>query len=500
MRTKLAWSRVWGRWLAIVSLSVACSGAIVTGKETEKKSHTTTAPQELRAVWASTLSPCMNSPEEIQALVSAVRRAHINTVIAQVRHRGNTWYNSEIEPPAPEWSERKGFDPLATLLREAHEPTTGAQRLDVYAWFNIFSFGDPDSTRTKGLGTALRHKIRDWLSYDTSGTRTTFLDPGLPEVQEHLLSLIEECVRKYDVDGVNLDFIRYPETEAGYHPRAIERFNRLYGRSGTPSPNDPQWNEFRRAQVTGFVRRVAATVWSVRPNAVVSVCAVGFGAPAADGDFTKSAPYRQVHQDWAGWAREGCVDIVTRMGYKREHVAAHAKQFRDWAALSRRLQDECAGRLVTLGIGGFFNSTTGTLAQYRVAKELGLGTSLFSYWRPTVESDTTKAYGAESPFWDLLGQEIYPEAVDPPRPTWRNAVATLAVSVRDPKGRALDGAQVSVSGKASKQERADGNGWAVFVNLTPGKYRIEVKSGSQRLVREVEAKAGKVDFVKLTLK
>ncbi len=45
MRTKLAWSRVWGRWLAIVSLSVACSGAIVTGKETEKKSHTTTAPK-----------------------------------------------------------------------------------------------------------------------------------------------------------------------------------------------------------------------------------------------------------------------------------------------------------------------------------------------------------------------------------------------------------------------------------------------------------------------
>jgi hypothetical protein len=116
-----------------------------------------------------------------------------------------------------------------------------------------------------------------------------------------------------------------------------------------------------------------------------------------------------------------------------------------------------------------------------------------------VESDSTKAYGAENPFWDLLGREIYPETMDPPRPRWRKAVATLAVSVRSAKARPSDGAEVSVGGKASRPERADGNGWAVFVNLTPGKYRVEVKSGSQKLVRSVEAKAGTVNFVRLTL-
>ena len=88
--------------------------------------------------------------------------------------------------------------------------------------------------------------------------------------------------------------------------------------------------------------------------------------------FADTAPYRQVHQDWDGWARAGLVDIVTRMGYKREHVPLHAEHFRGWADLSRRLQDD-SRRPITIGIGGYFNAPDAVIAQYREAVARGDG-------------------------------------------------------------------------------------------------------------------------------
>lgn len=435
---------------------------------------TSSSQAQLRAVWASTLSPCMNSPQEIRDLVAAVRRAYLNCIIAQVRHRGMTFYRSKIEPPAASWAQQKDFDPLATLLAQAHEITSGSQRLDVYAWFNVFNFGNEETT---SLTAEQRQRIRAWFSRTTTGSLTHFLDPAIPEVQEYLLSIIRECVENYPVDGVNLDFIRYPEEEAGYHPTAIARFQKLYHRQDTPTPTDPQWNEFRREQVSGFVRRCAAEVWSIRPDAMVTVCAVGFGGAPPNDDFTRSSPYRQVHQDWARWAREGYVDVVTRMGYKCEHVPAHAQQFRDWADYSVRLWKQCPGNMITLGIGGFLNSAENTLVQYREAQRRGLGTSLFSYWRPERDADKTKLFGSANPLWDRIGSEIYPTLVPPPRPDWRKNRVTIAVKcVAKSNGQAVDGASVELNGPVSSSERSDGNGWAIFPALPLGRYELVVKA------------------------
>lgn len=425
----------------------------------------------------------MNSPDEIRDLVKAVRTAHLNCVIAQVRHRGMTYYRSSIDPPAAAWADRSNFDPLQTLLEEAHRTTSETQRLDVYAWFNIFNFGNVDNT---SLTQEQRERIRQWLSYTTTGTRTQFLDPAVPEVQEYLLSLIRECVERYPIDGVNLDFIRYPEEEAGYHPVAIARFQRLYGRSDVPKPSDEQWNEFRREQISGFVRRCAALVWKTRPEAMVTVCAVGFGgAPPAD-DFSKASPYRQVHQDWATWAREGYVDIVTRMGYKREHIPAHAKQFRDWADYSVRLLEKCPGNLVTLGIGGYFNAADNVIVQYREAQRRGLGTSLFSYWRPCKEADETKLFGAANPIWERIGKDVYPMVASPPRPEWRRNRVTIAVRVMQNKGVVpADGETVTIEGVAKRKLRTDGNGWAVFTALPLGRYEVAMPGSNTK--QSVEA-------------
>ena len=467
--------------IALIFASGACaqSSGQTTGSATQP---------EIRAVWASTLSPCMDSPGEIRDMVAAVRKAHLNTIIAQVRHRGITYYDSKYEPRAAAIRNRPDFDPLAVLVQEAHDTSGGRQRLDVYAWFNVFLLapksGDPETS-------AVRQKYSKWLSLNPRGQVQDFVDPAIPEVQDHLIVLVEECLRKYDIDGINLDYIRYPEEEAGYHPDAVARFNRLSGHTGAPVPTDKNWNAFRRKQITDFVRRCSVSTWRLRPGATVSVNATAFGGPSAD--FRNSSPYRQVHQDWAGWLLDGDLDTVTRMGYKRESNSSHALQFRDWATFTRKLQDQCPGQMITLGIGGYFNQVEGALAQYEVARQLRLGTSIFSYHQPTADARSSGQTGPASPFWELLGTRVYPAAVPPPRASWRKESGVIAGYLKDSAGRPLDSVPVELKG-AGRSTMTDGSGFFMFSKVAPGAYQLTCPTAPVG-IRPVNAVAATVTMI-----
>lgn len=471
-------------------LSVMLSRCYNYGRSVSPETSSLTATPEVRAVWASTLSPCMNSPEEIRELVASVRRANLNTIIAQVRHRGVVYYKSRLEPRAPAIRHQPDFDPLAVLLQEAHNTSGGKPRLDVYAWFNVFHIGKLKVTDNLTTPTPIQIAHPDWFTLDRKGNVLEFLEPGLPAVQDYLIALIEECLTQYDVDGINLDFIRYPEQDAGYHPVALLLFNRLQGRDGgNPSASDKEWNDFRRAQITAFVRRCAVSVWRLKPEAIFSVNGVGFGGPPVR-DFSDSSPYCQVFQDWAGWLEQGYLDLVCRMGYKQESVPLQARHFRGWADFSRQLQDQCPGRYVTIGIGGYLNSMPEALSQYREALKRNLGTSLFSYHRPIKEASPTGMFGSASPFWEVLGREIYPVWVPPPRPLWRLQYGIIAGILKDSSGRILNGVKVRLK-NTPFETTSDGSGFFVFTMLTPGSYTIDAP-GAILSQTEVKAHAGKV--------
>ncbi len=447
---------------------------------------------ETRAVWVSVLGEGFKSPEEIEQLVESARRANLNTIIAQVRRRGAVYFQSEIEPRGVPIQDRPDFDPLATLLEKAHDTSGGKARLDVHAWFNVFPIGSQeDLLSASPAPISVAHP--DWFTRDATGEVGTDLDPAVPAVQDHIIRLIEECLSHYDVDGVNLDFVRYSGKDKGYHPLALERFHRLTGRSDLPSVDDAQWSQFRRDQVTAFVRRCAVSVWSHRPQAQFTVDAVGFGRPPLR-DFSDTSPYFQVFQDWAGWVKKGYVDTVCRMGYKREHVPQQAEHFRGWADFTKQLEQECSGRRLTLGIGGYFNSPEGALAQYQEALGRGLGTSLFSYYRPTRDDSAQGQYGYRSSFWDALGREIYTRPVEPPRPDWRMERAVIAGFLKDGSGKPVDDGEVLLLG-TEHWARTDGSGFFAFVDLEPGSYRLHAP-GSLPGEKMVEAQVGAVTWIR----
>ena len=110
----------------------------------------------------------------------------------------------------------------------------------------------------------------------------------------------------------------------GYNPVALARFHAATGRSDRPLPNDPQWSQWRRDQITNIVRKVYVEAHAINPYLRMSADTItyGDGPQAYGGDWTQTRPYRETLQDWRGWMQEGILDTNIPMNYKREHCTA----------------------------------------------------------------------------------------------------------------------------------------------------------------------------------
>src|SRR5215204_2907124 len=88
------------------------------------------APEQTRALWVTRAT--LASPESIKQMVAAAEAGGFNTLLVQVRGRGDAYYGSTIEPRAPELAGKPSFDPLATVIADAH-----AAGLQVHAWVAV---------------------------------------------------------------------------------------------------------------------------------------------------------------------------------------------------------------------------------------------------------------------------------------------------------------------------------------------------------------------------
>jgi hypothetical protein len=187
-------------------------------------------------------------------------------------------------------------------------------------------------------------------------------------------------VRQYELDGLHLDGLRYPDTtpgangvdpgpSVGYNEVALERFRRSAGlpASAVPDPWDPAWSDWRREQVTLLLRRIALDALAARPAIVVSagVSAVGDAPVAGDADdaaWQATEVYRRAFQNWYAWTEGGLLDLVVPLVYRTEHTTAGAEAFGAWVRWART---HAAGRQLMIGLGAYLNAVEGTLRQIR---------------------------------------------------------------------------------------------------------------------------------------
>lgn len=354
---------------------------------------------EVRALWVQRSS--MTSPLAIRSLVQAAKGAGFNTLLVQVRGRGDAYYRSRFEPRAVALSKQlPSFDPLATALAEGH-----AAGLRVHAWMNVNLIAD---AAPPALSDHLVHTHPEWLmvprelavemsdieprsseylrrlsryaSDHSDRIEGLYLSPIQPAVVDHTVRVIDEVADRYPVDGIHLDYIRFPSAEFDYGPAALSQFHaylqplltaderRQYEQRARGEPlfytqMFPQrWQDFRQERLTALVTRLRTAVKARRPKAALSAAVV----PGVDEAATNRL------QDWKTWLERGLLDAVCPMAYTTDPAV-----FRAQIAGVKRL---AGTRPVWAGIGAFQLSALETILNIRAARQLGAqGVILFSY-------------------------------------------------------------------------------------------------------------------------
>lgn len=299
---------------------------------------------ELRGIFISTTNsldwPKSTNKDEQQAslkrIVAGMKAANLNAIFFQVRARGDAYYRSTYEP----WAENltgtlgkdPGWDPLQFLLDEAH--TNG---IEVHAWFNVYKIRGPVPPPPSSPQHPLR-AFPGWVvQYDTE----SWFDPGLPEVREYLLRLVVDLVKRYDVDGVCMDFIRYPGRDF-----ADGATYRRYG-NGTPL------EEWRRKNINTFVREVYSAVQRVAPTVKMGAAPVGNygGSLSAQPDSKNAAgAFRDYAQESRAWLKNGWLDYLAPQVYWTLEFETKGP---DFAHIVRSWLKDAGGRHIYVSIGAY---------------------------------------------------------------------------------------------------------------------------------------------------
>ena len=370
------------------------------------------AMKEIRAVWVPRweyANPALNAgaqQERVREIFRRARDAHLNTVFFQVRGQADAFYRSSYEPWAAFLSGRlgtdPGWDPLALAIEEGRRNGS-----EVHAWINVFTCWSGSAPPPEDVSpTPLYWAHPEWICVDQRGKRMSigeddyvWVSPGIPEVREHVLNVVTEIVERYAVDGLHLDYVRYPGIEYSYDPISTRRFLQEKERSKRVS-----WAAWQRDQVTLFVRSVYNRVQQIRPKAKVSASVIGVYR-TLNGELDG---YHMVYQDAREWLASGWVDFVVPMTYwRRMDAIPFGKLVSDWVA-------HASGRYVCAGIAAYkyTDDLSEIEGQVRMSRLLGAqGVAMFC-------QESLDSGG----LWDALGNGVWaPLANVPPMP-WKDDV------------------------------------------------------------------------------
>lgn len=290
--------------------------------------------EELRGFWVRPWD--LNSLAAPDEIVREALRYNFNALFVEARYRGDALYipnknNSRYPNPEPRSPHLAGlpadFDPLGEIVAKGH-----AAGLEVHAWVTTFVALNRDTPSPPGHPAA-QHP--EWLSQNGRGeTRdrhgVTWLEPALPQVQDYLYDVFADVVANYDVDGLHLDYVRYPSPAFGRHPKAIELYQLETGKTLDDARAFADW---RRQKINAFVNRLYNGISKLRPSCRLTAAVFPSHAGAAYGDYL---------QDWAAWLAGGYADAVTPMAYGRDATVVR-RQIEDAVGVA-------AGRHIYAGI------------------------------------------------------------------------------------------------------------------------------------------------------
>ncbi len=434
-----------------------------------------------RGVWADALHVGFKSAAQIDSLVQRAVEGRYNAIVAEVmafQDSGTAahgaYWNSAYVPKATDII--GGIDPLQYLCQQAN-----AQGIQVHAWLVTYRV----SEAWPPANNALLAAHPEYFMVPTGGTDLDpipsvggdyVLDPGSPDVQQYLMNIARELVTNYPIQGINWDYIRYTQTNAGYPARSsytnsgLKRFQRIYNRADTPGYTDSQWSDFRRRTIDELVRRCRAEIAAVNtPRQPIMLTIDGLATGSAPANFSSSSAY-QYHQNWKLWLESGWLDALIPMNYKREHCSSQATMYRSWI---NAIVGWKGARHAYCGQANYLNSFADSVTQMQYVFSAGAeGCSNYSYVATrSVETicDDSDSWVSDWTWYNYIAGSVYTEPATPPALPWRNPATATEGTVwgqvlNFSTGMPLDDATVTVSGRPAV--KTDPNGYYT-VTLIP---------------------------------
>lgn len=302
--------------------------------------HNVQPKYEYRAVWLATIKN-LDWPrtlvtasqdievqqQELMVILDSLQVAGINTVMLQTRIRGNLIYPSEIEPFSGVFTGIEGvspgYDPLAFAIEECHK-----RGMQLHAWIVTMPVGNDEQVAAQGK-LSLPSRMRAMC---THYKEAWYMEPGNPDVAPYLAALAAEVVANYNVDGIHLDYIRYPDFTIGYPDTSLHR---KYGKGKT-------FAAWRRSNITNIVKAIYTTVKELKPWVRVSSAPLGKYDKLSRYDSYGWDAYNAVCQEAQQWMRDGLMDALFPMLY---YSGNHFYPFvRDWC-------ENSYGRHIVPGLG-----------------------------------------------------------------------------------------------------------------------------------------------------
>lgn len=322
---------------------------------------------EIRAVWLTTVKnldwprtlakseeTAMAQRQELCSILDQLAQGGINTVLLQSRVRASTIFPHDAEPwdicMTGTYGKSPGYDALQFAVEECHK-----RGMKLHAWIVTIPIGKWDNGGCKALRARhpeLVKKIGD----------EGFMNPEASGTADYLAQFCKAVTERYDIDGIHLDYIRYPETWKPISDRNKGRQN-----------------------ITRIVKRIHDEVKSVKPWVMLSCSPIG---KYADTKRQKSLGWNArdaVCQDAALWLREGLMDCLFPMMYFKGN--SFYPFLVDW-------HERSSNRFIVPGLGIYFMHPqeknwplSDITREMNVSRQLGMGTCFF---RSKFFTDNTK--------------------------------------------------------------------------------------------------------------
>ena len=325
--------------------------------------------REFRGVWIATINnidwpsapglPVDVQKRELRDLVERMERLNLNVVIFQVRPAADAFYISDTEPWSYFLSGKQGlnpspsFDPLSYAIELCH-----SKGMELHAWFNPFRVRNNGYYALAPGSFAAKNP-----SYTYPYDNKLFFDPGIPQVRNHLVRVIMEVVRKYNIDAIHFDDYFYPYPIKGKKYPDSKTFLQ-YGKGFYPK----RLSDWRRENINKFIATVHDSIKAVKPGLKLGVSPFGVwrhqsddpnGSPGVKG----TTSYDDLYADVYKWLANDWIDYIIPQLYWEQ-----GNRFGDFGGLAKWWNDHAFGK--SLYLGQALYKSTGTAKVFKNPKEI----------------------------------------------------------------------------------------------------------------------------------